>query len=91
MKKETSQASIIKSFLNKPNNRKCADCTGKNPQWASTKLGVFVCIRCSGIYLKGHHRSLGTDITFVRSTDLDTWKEEYLDLYSKIGIINQIM
>lgn len=32
----------------------CADCPTKQPRWASSKLGVFICIECSGI-----HRNLG--------------------------------
>lgn len=42
-----------------------------DPRWASTNLGVFVCIRCSGI-----HRSLGVHISRIKSIDLDTWTPE---------------
>ena len=44
-----------------------------DPRWASWNLGVFVCIRCSGI-----HRGMGTHISRVKSVDLDSWTDEQL-------------
>lgn len=44
-----------------------------DPRWASWNLGVFVCIRCSGI-----HRGMGTHISRVKSVDLDSWTEEQM-------------
>lgn len=70
---EKNQA-ILKALLKDPGNKYCADCkTGQHPRWASWSLGIFICIRCSGI-----HRSLGTHISKVRSVDLDTWNDDQL-------------
>ncbi|KAG5981439.1 hypothetical protein E4U55_002943 [Claviceps digitariae] len=64
----------IKSLLKLEPNKVCADCKrNKHPRWASWNLGIFVCIRCSGI-----HRGMGTHISRVKSVDLDSWTDEQL-------------
>lgn len=64
-------AKILEGLLKLPENRECADCGTRAPRWASINLGIFICMRCSGI-----HRSLGVHISKVRSTTLDTWLPE---------------
>jgi stromal membrane-associated protein len=54
-------------------NEKCADCNGHSPTWASINNSVFICTSCAGV-----HRSLGVDISFVKSIKLDKWKPENL-------------
>ncbi|WYZ37824.1 hypothetical protein EsH8_II_001330 [Colletotrichum jinshuiense] len=64
----------IKSLLKLEANKVCSDCKkNKHPRWASWNLGVFICIRCSGI-----HRGMGTHISKVKSVDLDSWTDEQL-------------
>ncbi|KAH7151869.1 putative GTPase activating protein for Arf-domain-containing protein [Dactylonectria estremocensis] len=64
----------IKNLLKLESNKVCADCKrNKHPRWASWNLGVFVCIRCSGI-----HRGMGTHISRVKSVDLDSWTDEQM-------------
>lgn len=51
-----------------------------DPRWASWNLGIFICIRCSGI-----HRGMGTHISKVKSVDLDSWTDEQLQSVLKWG------
>lgn len=51
-----------------PGNHRCMDCGDHNPQWAAVRYGALVCLHCSG-----HHRSLGVQISTVRSLRMDEW------------------
>ncbi|KAF2713447.1 ArfGap-domain-containing protein [Pleomassaria siparia CBS 279.74] len=71
----------LKTLVKLEGNKSCADCKrNKHPRWASWNLGVFICIRCSGI-----HRGMGTHISKVKSVDLDTWTDEQLQSVLKWG------
>jgi stromal membrane-associated protein len=71
----------IKALLKLEGNKICADCKrNKHPRWASWNLGVFVCIRCSGI-----HRGMGTHISRIKSVDLDSWTDEQLQSVLRWG------
>jgi len=79
-KNAEANAKILQDLLKEVENRYCADCNSKGPRWASWTLGVFVCIRCSGI-----HRSLGVHISKVKSVTLDAWTDEQINSISSIG------
>ncbi|CAD7705320.1 unnamed protein product [Ostreobium quekettii] len=63
-------------------NKICADCGAADPEWASTNLGILICIECSGI-----HRQLGVHISKVRSLKLDVrvWTDSLLQLFQQLG------
>lgn len=50
------------------------------PDWASTNLGNFICLQCSGV-----HRSFGTHISQVRSVRLDKWTPTLVSFMKEMG------
>lgn len=73
-------AKTLRELVKRQENKLCADCKRNDPRWASWNIGVFLCIRCSGI-----HRGMGTHISRVKSIDLDTWTPEQMQSIQKWG------
>ena len=61
-------------------SEKCIDCEKKNPKWASIHLGVQLCLDCAG-----KHRQYGVAVSFIKSTNLDSWNQKQLLFMQKGG------
>lgn len=70
----------LDNLMRQAGNKFCADCGSSEPKWVSSSLGVFICIKCSGI-----HRSLGVHISKVLSLNLDEWTDEQVDSLVNLG------
>lgn len=51
-------------------NHRCVDCGELDPQWATVSYGALLCLQCSG-----RHRSLGVQVSCVRSIVMDDWSQ----------------
>ncbi|XP_069781089.1 arf-GAP with Rho-GAP domain, ANK repeat and PH domain-containing protein 2 isoform X3 [Narcine bancroftii] len=77
-----SDYEVVEKIWFNESNRSCADCRAPDPEWASINLGVVICKKCAG-----QHRSLGSNISKVRSLKLDTsiWSNELVELFIVVG------
>ncbi|XP_066040178.1 arf-GAP with dual PH domain-containing protein 1-like isoform X2 [Chamaea fasciata] len=69
----------LKEVWKRTENSLCADCGKPDPDWASSTLGVFICLSCSGI-----HRNIPS-ISKVKSLKMDYWDDAQVQFLAKHG------
>eukprot|EP01060_Flectonema_neradi_P022053 TRINITY_DN3024_c5_g1_i1.p1 TRINITY_DN3024_c5_g1~~TRINITY_DN3024_c5_g1_i1.p1 ORF type:complete len:428 (+),score=143.95 TRINITY_DN3024_c5_g1_i1:41-1324(+) len=77
---EKEQGKRFEVLLKDPSNKECFDCTERSPGWASTNLGIFLCLACAG-----KHREMGTHISKVKSVTMDKWESDMVSVMEYIG------
>ncbi|XP_063075904.1 arf-GAP with dual PH domain-containing protein 2-like [Engraulis encrasicolus] len=70
---------ILLDMVKQPSNSFCADCEAPDPDWASYRLGIFVCMTCSGT-----HRDM-PDISRIKSIRLDNWEDDMVEFMRAHG------
>uniref|UniRef100_A0A663MJX6 ArfGAP with dual PH domains 1 n=1 Tax=Athene cunicularia TaxID=194338 RepID=A0A663MJX6_ATHCN len=66
----------LREVWRRAENSLCADCGKPDPDWASSTLGVFICLSCSGI-----HRNIPS-ISKVKSLKMDHWDDAQVQVRS---------
>ncbi len=61
-------------------NQRCCDCQSTDTNWASVSHGTLLCIECAG-----KHRSLGVNVSYVRSIHMDSWSERQVEMMKQGG------
>jgi ADP-ribosylation factor GTPase-activating protein 1 len=64
------ESSNLHKFMDEEDNQICFDCGSKPAKWVSVNNAIFLCLTCSG-----NHRSLGVNISCIKSATLDKWNE----------------
>lgn len=63
-----------------PGNNRCCDCPSLDADWGNVNHGTLVCLECAG-----KHRSLGVQVSFIRSIHMDTWSKNQVEMMRQGG------
>lgn len=76
----TDSYRVIEELKGYSFNKKCVDCNKDDPEWVSTNNGVFLCLTCCA-----KHRSLGNNVSKIKSTMHLDWEPQELMALQKGG------
>ena len=79
LSKDEQNANKKKRITNLINENICSDCGAQKPSWLSINWLTMICLECSSI-----HRSLGVQISKIKSLELDNINNEYIELLNLI-------
>ena len=71
---------VLHEISEYPGNQKCCDCPSLDTDWGSINHGTLICLDCAG-----KHRSLGVQVSFVRSIFMDTWSPLQVEMMRQGG------
>lgn len=71
---------VLRSIMNREDNKTCFDCLAPGPKWAAVTYGILLCDTCAE-----DHRSLGIAISFVRGLDEEGWTVKQLKSMTEGG------
>ena len=71
---------LREQIFSKVGNRKCFDCGEENPLWVSLNNSILLCKEC-----QVQHRSYGISVSYIKSIELDFWKEDQIALLKSGG------
>jgi ribosomal protein L37AE/L43A len=80
MDKSSHVEDFFALFKERQDNHVCFDCKSDDPDWASVNNGILCCYDCISV-----HRTLATQYSVARSTQLDMWNEKQLAMMDKGG------
>jgi hypothetical protein len=66
----------VRDAARRPENKRCADCTERLPQYVNLDFSTFVCTACSGIHREFNHR--------VKSISLANFTEDEVRAIRKV-------
>lgn len=78
-----NEEKLLKLIREPRENSRCFECSTAmdfKTAWASINLGVFICIKCSGI-----HRSLGVHLSKVKMVHGDDWNDDWVAVMERWG------
>lgn len=80
MVSQNTKEEVLRSIMNREENKACFDCLASGPKWASLTYGILLCDQCAQ-----EHRNLGITLSFVRGLEESDWTVKQLKSLTEGG------